>query len=262
MKTAAPVSVEEYLRTTYEPDCDYVDGAVIERNFGEPDHSDLQSELVTYFRNRGRKLKTQAFVEQRVQVSETRYRVPDVCVYVGEKPRDQIFRTPPFICIEVLSPEDRVARTQARIDDYFNFGLAYVWVINPSDRRVWAYTTEGSREIKNGILETENPSLRMFLTWPFTVPGKRRLAGASRIVVIDIQELLSQQPTDHKSGHQVGSQCVGMYVLPGNAVAVRVLPDAWQEFFGTMYRNPFVTESCFYTRAPFVRDPRIGGPAP
>jgi Uma2 family endonuclease len=168
VKTAALISVEEYLRTTYDPDRDYVDGEVIERNLGEHDHSDLQSELVRYFRNRRRELKTLAYVEQRVQVAKTRFRVPDVCVYVGEKPREQIFRTPPFICIEVLSPEDRMARTQARIDDYLKFGVAYVWVFNPENRRVWVYTTEGSREIKDGILTTENPSLTVDLAEIFS----------------------------------------------------------------------------------------------
>jgi Uma2 family endonuclease len=168
VKTAALISVEEYLRTTYDPDRDYVDGEVIERNLGEHDHSDLQSELVRYFRNRRRELKTLAYVEQRVQVAKTRFRVPDVCVYVGEKPREQIFRTPPFICIEVLSPEDRMARTQARIDDYLKFGVAYVWVFNPENRRVWVNTTEGSREIKDGILTTENPSLTVDLAEIFS----------------------------------------------------------------------------------------------
>jgi Uma2 family endonuclease len=168
VRTAALVSVEEYLRTTYDPDCDYVDGEVIERNLGEHDHSDLQSELVRYFRNRRRELKTHAYVEQRVQVAKTRFRVPDVCVYVGDKPREQIFRTPPFICNEVLSPEDRVARTQARIDDYLKFGVAYVWVFNPENRRVWVYTADGSREVKDGTLRTENPSLTVYLSEIFS----------------------------------------------------------------------------------------------
>jgi Uma2 family endonuclease len=164
MKAAALISVEDCLRTTYDPDCDYVDGEVVERNVGERDHSDLQSEFVYYFRTRRRQLKTQAFVEQRVQVAKTRYRVPDVCVYVGAKPGDQIFRTPPFICIEVLSPADRVARTQQRIDDYIKFGVPYVWVINPENRRVWVYTADGSREVKDGMLRTENPSLTVDLS--------------------------------------------------------------------------------------------------
>ena len=155
----AQVPVEEYLRTTYDPDCDYVDGEVLERNLGERDHSDLQGELVYFFRVRRQRWKVFAFVEQRVQVSPTRFRVPDVCVYVGEKPRDQIFRTPPFICIEILSPEDRLERLQQKIDDYLSFGVPYVWVINPRNRRVWAYTKDGSREVKDGTLHTENPSL-------------------------------------------------------------------------------------------------------
>lgn len=163
MGTTALISVDEYLRTAYEPDCDYVDGEVIERNLGERDHSDLQSELVYVFRLRRREWKTHAFVEQRVEVAKTRFRVPDVCVYVGDNPRDQIFRSPPFICIEVLSPEDRVARTQQRIDDYIKFGVPYVWVINPADRRVWVYTSDGSREVKDGMLRTENPALTVDL---------------------------------------------------------------------------------------------------
>src|ERR1035438_1962300 len=101
MKTAALIPGEEYLRTTYDPDCDYVDGEVLERHLGELDHSDLQSEFVHYFRAHQREWKTYAFVAQRVRVAETRIRIPDVCVMVGEKPHDPIFRTPPFICIEV-----------------------------------------------------------------------------------------------------------------------------------------------------------------
>ena len=153
------VPVAEYLRTTYDPDCDYVDGEVLERNWGERDHSDLQGELIYFFRARRGSWKVFAFVEQRVQVSPTRFRVPDVCVYVGEKPKDQIFRTPPFICIEILSAEDRLERLQQKIDDYLNFGVLYVWVINPRNRRVWAYTKDGSREVKDGTLRTENLSL-------------------------------------------------------------------------------------------------------
>ena len=34
------VSLEEYLRTHYEPDCDYVDGELEERNTGELEHFD------------------------------------------------------------------------------------------------------------------------------------------------------------------------------------------------------------------------------
>ena len=68
MRTTALISVEEYLRTAYEPDCDYVDGEVIERNLGERDHSVLQREFIYYFRSRRREWKTHVFVEQHGRV--------------------------------------------------------------------------------------------------------------------------------------------------------------------------------------------------
>jgi hypothetical protein len=46
MSTArALISLEEYLSTVYEVDCDYVDGEVLERNTGDRDHSWLQGAL-------------------------------------------------------------------------------------------------------------------------------------------------------------------------------------------------------------------------
>jgi hypothetical protein len=53
MKAATLISVEEYLRTSYRPDCDYVDGEVLERNVGERDHSKLQREFILYLGTRG-----------------------------------------------------------------------------------------------------------------------------------------------------------------------------------------------------------------
>jgi Uma2 family endonuclease len=159
MKTEALVPVEEYLRTTYHPDCDYVDGEVLERNLGERDHSRIQRELIFFFRSRQQAWNVFVFPEQRVQVSPKRFRVPDVCVYLGEEPQDQIFRTPPFICIEILSPEDRWERMQQKTDDYLRFGVPYVWVLNPRELRAWAYTKDGNTEIKDGSLRTVNPSL-------------------------------------------------------------------------------------------------------
>lgn len=153
------ISVDEYLRTMYHPDCDYVDGEVLERNMAEQTHSVTQGEFLFYFRSRQQEWKTFVFPEQRIQVKPTRFRIPDVCVYVGKKPKEEIFQTPPFICIEILSPEDRIDRIQDRIDDYLNFGVPYVWVINPRTRRAWGYTGGSIYEAKDGILSTENPLL-------------------------------------------------------------------------------------------------------
>jgi len=94
--------------------------------------------------------------EQRVQVSETRFRVPDICVMRKGDPRDQIVRTPPLICVEVLSPEDKLSRLRARVDDCVSLGVEHIWVIDPATRH--AYTAGATGFIEVGSRE-------------FTVPG-------------------------------------------------------------------------------------------
>jgi Uma2 family endonuclease len=159
MPTSALVSVEEYLNTSYHPDCDYVDGRIVERNLGELDHSDPQTEIAVYFRARRKQWGVHAFVEQRVHVSPTRFRIPDVCVVVGDFPTEQIFRIPPFIVIEILSKKDRKRDIQEKIDDYLRFGVRYVWVIDPRSHEGWAHTSAGVHPASDGILRTQDPVL-------------------------------------------------------------------------------------------------------
>ena len=45
-----PISVEEYLSTVFEHDCEYVDGVIEERDLGEFEHSYVQVVLVSLFR--------------------------------------------------------------------------------------------------------------------------------------------------------------------------------------------------------------------
>ena len=161
MPSRTLVSVDEYLHTSYDPDCDYVDGAIVERYVGETDHSDCQGRIYAYFLNRSRQLRVYPLVEERVQVSSARFRIPDVCVVLGAKPAEQILTTPPLICVEILSREDRMSAMQERISDYLQFGVHYVWVVDPRTRRAWIYTKDGSHEAKDGILRTENPAIEL-----------------------------------------------------------------------------------------------------
>ena len=160
MGILALVPVEEYLKTSYRPDCDYIDGKVRERNTGERDHSRMQGLLFAYLFLREKQWGISVFPEQRVQVKPTRFRIPDLCVVLGF-PDEQIFRKPPFLCIEILSPVDTVQSLQDRIDDYLAFGVPYVWVVNPQSLRGWIYTNEGAHEAKDGVLRTANPEIAL-----------------------------------------------------------------------------------------------------
>jgi Uma2 family endonuclease len=158
-RQATLVSVAEYLHTAYRPDCDYVEGVVTERNVGEKDHGKAQRELLFYLHERREEWNIFVIQAQRVQISPTRYRVPDICVVAGPEPEEQIFTRPPFLCIEILSPEDRMSRMQEKIDEYLAFGVSFVWLIDPQTRKAWVYTTEVIREVRDGLLRTESPPI-------------------------------------------------------------------------------------------------------
>jgi Uma2 family endonuclease len=162
MSTATAISVSEYLNTSYRPDCDYLDGELLARNVGELDHSRLQMLLSQYLFSREKQWGIFVIPEQRVQVKARRFRVPDITVIAGN-PDGPIITKPPFLLIEILSPSDRLTEMQDRIDDYLSFGVSYVWLINPRTRQTYIYTSAGIREVRDGVLTTENPDIRVVL---------------------------------------------------------------------------------------------------
>jgi len=159
MTSGTLVSLEEYLSTTYHPDCEYVDGEILERNVGEVDHGGLQGIVGSWLYVRRKQLGIHVFPETRTQVSASRYRIPDIAVTL-KKPIGRILTEPPFLCIEIVSPEDRVSRMEEKIDDYLKFGVRYVWLIDPRKKAAWSYTREGKREAAS-ILVTDEPRIEL-----------------------------------------------------------------------------------------------------
>jgi Uma2 family endonuclease len=162
--TRTLISVEEYLASSYEPDCDYVDGHIEERNLGEWNHSKIQRKLVACLVGRYEKDGIEVMPELRVQVKAKRFRVPDVCVVLGD-PGEQILTKPPFLCIEILSPEDRMSRIKERVDDYLAMGVPYAWVLDPQTKQAYCVTlADGWREVTDGVLRTDHPVLEVPLS--------------------------------------------------------------------------------------------------
>jgi Uma2 family endonuclease len=161
MGTSSRQLLEEYLTTVYRPDRDYLEGRIEERNMGELDHADVQGALIEYLRSRRKQLGIYPIPELRVQVTSDRFRVPDIVVVLGGRPEEQVLTRPPFLCIEILSPEDTMLRIQARIDDYLRFGVRFVWIVDPHSRRGWIHTPSSIREASGGILRTESPELQV-----------------------------------------------------------------------------------------------------
>lgn len=158
------IPVEEYLTTSYRPDCDYVDGRIEERNLGEKEHSILQQALVFLFRMNRDAWKVEVFPELRVQVGPTRYRIPDVTVVAAEVKWQRILRVPALLFIEILSPEDRLSKVRERVEDYFSLGTEHVWVIDPELRKAYVCSRTGFQEPESGVLEIPGTPIRVVLS--------------------------------------------------------------------------------------------------
>src|SRR5450755_4100139 len=97
------ISVEEYLNTPYDPDVEFVDGVLVERNVGDWLHSLVQSNVLFALRQKYPHLKVVA--ELPSSVTSTRYRLPDVCVLLSP-PKTRYLLDAAFLVVEILSESD------------------------------------------------------------------------------------------------------------------------------------------------------------
>ena len=140
MATTALIPVERYLRSDYEPDAEYVDGEVEQRPTGEYDHSTWQQAIEQWFLQHAREWNIRVRCELRVQVSPTRFRVPDVVLFDRTHSVEQVLTHPPIAVFEVLSPEDATSRLLSKLDDYERMGIQGIFVIDPERERTFQYS--------------------------------------------------------------------------------------------------------------------------
>jgi Uma2 family endonuclease len=162
MATNTIIPVSEYLSTSYRPDCDYIDGEVQERNLGEQDHSDLQMQLLKLLGTSESESHILANPEIRVQVRETRFRVPDVCVRRATALSEQIVQHPPLLCIEILSPRDTVSGMRERVRDFLDMGVLQVWLVDPVTRSV--IVCSGATMVEHNTGELQIPDTPVVLS--------------------------------------------------------------------------------------------------
>ena len=128
MSVGTLVPLAEYLATSYDPDVEYVDGALVERNMGDWLHSLIQRNLILAL---GRKYPHLfAMPELRSRTRETRYRLPDVSVLL-DHPRTRFLLEAAHIAIEILSEDDRMSQVLEKLAEYEAAGIAHVWLIDP-----------------------------------------------------------------------------------------------------------------------------------
>jgi len=145
------MTVQEYLATSFEDaDCEFIDGLIEETTVGEIDHAHVQGSILFWFAERRKQFGIHPLLGVRTRVSPTRFRVPDITIVRGGKPVGRIITEPPLLVIEILSTDDRASRMEAKIDDYLNFGVQYVWVIDPQTGQGHIYTAERRIAVEDG----------------------------------------------------------------------------------------------------------------
>jgi Uma2 family endonuclease len=134
------VSVEDYLRRTEKPLCEYVDGVLHSKGFPTTSHARTEYLLVCLLDKQG----VEALFEVTVRISPTKYLIPDVIaapVLQGTYPTE-----PVQLCVEILSPEDRVGAMLAKCEQYHEWGVPFCWVIDPEKQTAWQYHRGGEPE--------------------------------------------------------------------------------------------------------------------
>lgn len=131
------VPLDHYLHETWQPDREYVDGEVLERSMGEKEHAAWQAALLRALSGWRQSSHVKVFAELRLQIAPTRFRIPDILLIDRNAVDEQIITHPPLLCVEILSPEDRIGRMEAKIQEYLDFGVGAVWVIDPQTRTAY-----------------------------------------------------------------------------------------------------------------------------
>lgn len=148
MGTKTLMSVDEYLHTTFDgADREYLDGEIVERIMCNDSHSAVQVEFVYCFRLQQDRTGLYVRSELRHQVAENRFRIPDVAVFEG-KPPAPVPSAPPLVAIEILSPDDRIGYVIPKLEEYRLWGVQYIWIADPEDRKLFTYGETGLHEVK------------------------------------------------------------------------------------------------------------------
>jgi len=133
MSSTTLVPVEEYLRYSEKPNCEYREGVLYPKPMPTTLHGLLEFMLVVMLRGLG----LEAAPEVTVRLSPTKYLVPDV---IAAPVLQSPYPTEPvLLCCEILSPEDRLGTMLAKCEEYHAWGVRFCWVIDPVKRSAWEY---------------------------------------------------------------------------------------------------------------------------
>jgi Uma2 family endonuclease len=139
MATNTLISKAEYLRTSFEsPEPDYVDGELVERPVPNTFHAGTQILLSDAFQPWQAQRQLFRYSELRLQVAPERFRVADFTVFTSPQ-REPIPKDPPYVIVEIVSPDDRYDEIMGKLADYQQAGVEFLFIADLRFRRLSRY---------------------------------------------------------------------------------------------------------------------------
>ena len=136
------IALAEYLTTSFEgTDREYVRGEIVERGTPGYSHGRTQVELGFEFEHLRKSHHLYACFSTRMRLAPDLYRIPDVAVFAGSEPDEEVPSHPPLVAVEIISPDDRFSGVLEKLAEYRQWGVPHIWVVDPHRRTLAAYDT-------------------------------------------------------------------------------------------------------------------------
>ena len=133
------LSLEEFHRLYdgEKPYREYWFGEAVPKPMATAIHGALQHVLMVLLASRGWKVASE------VTLKIVPYAQPLPDIVASRDKIEQPYPTKPMeICVEILSPEDRLKKVIQKAGYYLDWGVQYCWIIDPGTRTAWIVTAE------------------------------------------------------------------------------------------------------------------------
>ena len=139
----APLSLEEFHRLYdgAKPAYEYWHGVAIQKSMPTALHGLVQYLIMMLLRQAGWITAS----EVRLKIASDAEPVPDVIAIRG-KFRGRYPTSAPELCVEILSPDDKLAKAFEKAKTYLSWGSQSVWVIDPEKRTAWTLSSGSGPE--------------------------------------------------------------------------------------------------------------------
>jgi Uma2 family endonuclease len=84
-----------------------------------------------------------------MKVAPSVYRIPDVAVFASRLQKQPAPDKPSLVVVEILSKDDRYSDLMQKLEEYRNWGVGHIWVIDPSLKRFSIYTNFGLQNVSS-----------------------------------------------------------------------------------------------------------------